>query len=352
MSPSTPMPHVLFLRDRDDDIALSVIEGFTEAGASIEAIAREEFSARHVARDRYNIVLACGPNTGSMMPVARCLEARRRADRPYFVWWLCENAPDLNWPARASQFLGGVRFRADRALERLGRDPAVPGFWTQGHRARVMGELGYFHARGLVDLLAVNSGLRAKVLGRLGIRAVFAPLGYAPIYGRDLGLVRDIDVLFLGRPGNRRRQSIVRALDADLSRRGYRLVVHDGSQGYLGYEERTLYLNRVKILLNVLKSPRDMTGCRLVMGMANQSLVVSETLADPTPFTPERHYVEARAARLSELVVHYLEDHAERQRITREAYRFVQSELDMGTVCRGLLRECGLVPRAEASIVG
>lgn len=347
MSPSTPMQDVLFLRDRDDDIALSVIEGFTEAGASIEAISREEFSADHVSRERYQVVLACGPNTGSMMPVARCLEACQPERRPFFVWWLCENAPDLQYPARVSQALGAVRFRADRTLERLGRDPAVMGFWTQGHRARVMGELGYFYARGLINLLAVNSGLRAKVLNRLGIRAVFAPLGYAPIYGRDLGLVRDIDVLFLGRPGNRRRQAIVRAISAELDRRGHRLVVHDGSQGYLGYEERTLYLNRVKILLNVLKSPRDMTGCRLVMGMANKALVVSETLADPTPFSLSQHYVEASSARLPEVVGHYLENHAERTRIVDEAYRFVRGELDMGSVCRNLIRACGFAPKRE-----
>jgi hypothetical protein len=70
--------------------------------------------------------------------------------------------------------------------------------------------------RGLPHVLAVSTLERQEFLAEHGIDSEFVPYGYrAESHGRDLGLERDIDVLFLGSLDVPRRKRILRRLERD-----------------------------------------------------------------------------------------------------------------------------------------
>jgi glycosyltransferase involved in cell wall biosynthesis len=144
--------------------------------------------------------------------------------------------------------------------------------------------------------------------------------------------VRDIDVLFLGEYRVRRRSRILRRL----KREGTDVVLlgsQSPTKGYWG-EARTELLNRTKILLHLPRYPGHLSD-RILMGMANGALVVSEPMYLPDPYEPGVHYVESSVDQMAETVRRYLADEESRRRITDAAYRFVTQELRLeGTYAR------------------
>ena len=67
-------------------------------------------------------------------------------------------------------------------------------------------------------------------------------------------------------------------------------------------------MNRTRIFLNVSRQPGQFSGERLVIGMANRALVLSEPIYRPTPFVPGVHYLEAALDSWPELVESLLAD--------------------------------------------
>ena len=51
-------------------------------------------------------------------------------------------------------------------------------------------------------------------------------------------------------------------------------------------------LNRAKIMLNISRYPGQLTGKRLILGMANKTLVVSEPMYLSEPYKSGQHYVD------------------------------------------------------------
>jgi len=277
-----------------------------------------------------DLVLAYGPfgAAGSMLPVARHL-LRRGERRPRFIWWLTEGVPALWLPRWSVVLLGRARVWLDQAI------PSHNGqVWARGHRLRICGELRRLQAQGVLDVLAVTSALRAAYLRRAGFEPVVVPLGYdADTYGCDLGVERDIDVCFVGKVDSRRRRVLLEREGTQLAKRGIRLTIATDLYG----EARTHFLNRSKIMLNILRAPHDFVGQRLMLGAANQALVVSEPMLDIAPFVDGKHLVISPLATLAETIEYYLAHDSERSAIAMEAYRFVRTHLTIEQMIGKLL---------------
>jgi hypothetical protein len=205
---------------------------------------------------------------------------------------------------------------------------------ARGHRLRIFGELRWVHSRGLLDVLAVTSASRAAYLQRRGFAPIVVPLGYHPAYyGEDLGLRRDIDVCFVGNVAAPRRRRLLAAVRDQLQRRGLALAVRDDLYG----EARTRFLNRCRIMLNILRAPQDFVGQRFLLAAANKTLIVSEPVSDREPFEAGRHLVVAPLDRLGEAVVHYLSHEAERRAVVDEAHRLITRDLTVAQMTGRIL---------------
>ena len=58
-------------------------------------------------------------------------------------------------------------------------------------------------------------------------------------------------------------------------------------------DERTRYLNRVQVLLTILRAPQDYVGQRFLLGAANKALVVTEPISNEEAFKADKHLVVA-----------------------------------------------------------
>lgn len=176
---------------------------------------------------------------------------------------------------------------------------------------------------GLPDFLVVSATGRQRFLAERGIVSHFVPFGYAPHMGRDLALPRDIDVLFIGSLDVPRRNRLLRFL----RQQGINLTaVGDWHDPACWGENRTLLLNRSRILLNFARTPAEYSGLRLLLGMANKALVISEPMYDPAPYVPGKHFVSAPVEQMPDLIRYYLDHEDERRLVVEEAHRFVTTE--------------------------
>lgn len=242
----------------------------------------------------------------------RRLKALPRYRRPYVLLWHSEPLP----PARAS----GLSLPwpdAREVAKILLRDPRATDVYTNYFTLRAL------HRAGIPDVLVLSSRGRQDFLAERGIHGHFAPLGCDSSMGRDLGLERDINVLFLGILNVRRRNRLLQSL----KNKGIKLT-EAGSwtdPAFWG-ENRTQLLNRTKILINLARTPAEFSGYRLSLGMANKALVISEPIFRPEPFVPGKHFVMVPTDQMAATIRHYLDAEDERTTITETASRFVQEE--------------------------
>ncbi len=288
----------------------------------------------------YDLVLGYGPfslDSGTLLPMAQRLAALPRAQRPAFAWWLTEGVPDPRLPGWLANWLAGLRLAADRrlALAPGQRRAGWRNVLASGHRLRILGQLRWAQARGVLSVLAVTSASRAGYLRQRGLRTIVVPLGYHRAYGADLGLPRDIQVAFLGNTDAPRRKRLLPGLLAQLAERGIRVQMENNLYG----EARNEYLNRSQILLNVLREPQDFVGQRFLLAAANKALVVSEPFNDSEPFIPGEHLAVAPPAELAETVAGYLADEAARAQLAERAHRFVTQELTVVQMAGRILHQ-------------
>jgi hypothetical protein len=249
--------------------------------------------------------------------LCRSLERRRRdgAPLPFVVVWHSEPLP-LPRPAPFPRQRLSLRELAKIVL----RDARATDPWTN---TRVLRRLA---RRRLCDLLVVTTPSRQAYLAEQGIRAELAPFGYHPSYGRDLGLERDIDVLFLGDLRVPRRRRLLARL------RGQGLRVESAGSWFSADtwgEPRTQLLNRTKILLNLQRFPGELAGLRMILGMANKALVVSEPIYMPGPYVEGTHWVGATIERMPEVIAPYLADPARRRPLVEAGFDLVTRTLTL-----------------------
>ena len=232
--------------------------------------------------------------------------------RPASVLWQIEPLP----PPAASGLRPARRHAREWAKVAL-RDPRINDPRSNWAILRAL------RRHGLPTAIAVSTGGRREFLAEQGVESTFAPFGHHEAFGRDLGLERDIDVMFLGAPDVPRRRRILRRL-----RRAGIAVVSEGAWGEKGLwgEERTVALNRTKILLNLGRHPGELSGLRLLKGMATRCCVLSEPIYDPRPFVPGLHYAEAPIESLAEEAAALLADDARRTAIADAGHAFALEE--------------------------
>ena len=208
------------------------------------------------------------------------------------------------------------------------RDRRASDAYTNFFRLRQM------HERKAVDLIVVTSRSRQRFLEEKGIPSRFIPLGFHPGMGRKLDLGRDIDVLFIGTLDDTRHRRAIRFL------RSNGINVHAlgswKSREFWG-EARTLLINRAKIFLNVQRHAGQYSGYRMLLGMGNSSMVLSEAVHDPFPYEPGVHYVSTTLEAMPDTIRRYLSDDAARLSIAEAGYRFVTESLTMKASMRELV---------------
>jgi hypothetical protein len=336
---------VLLLADRDADSLLAIRAGLASWGCEVQVCDRHSLKeCSGLPFPEFDLIFGYGPHNGTMMPVAdRILSTHPGNSRPFFVWWLLENLPDPRLPEWFSGVLASARVHADRWL----RSPVLGGTKTRlsslllrGQRFRILGELCWMWRQGVLGAIVTASEPRSQVFRRRGIPALTVPFGYHSAFGTDLGLQRDIDVVFLGQPGSRRRRLLLNRLSCQLAQLGLRLTIADGSSGFLHDMERTHFLNRCRVIVNLLKMPHDSVGHRFLLAAANKVLLISEPLYDCEQFEPGQHYIAVHPAQMAETIHYFCRHEEERARIADTAHRYVTEERTIHCMTGKILNYC------------
>ena len=258
---------------------------------------------------------------------------RRRGDSPFVLIWHSEPLP---LPAAAP--FTPERLSLREVAKILLRDARA----TDPHtNARVLRRM---HAHRLFDLLVVTTPSRQAFLAEQQIQAEMVPLGYHVSHGRDLGIARDIDVLFLGDLKVPRRRRLLARLESC----GLR-VERAGSwfsRDSWG-EARTRLLNRTRILLNLQRFPGELAGLRMILGMANKALVVSEPIFMAGPYVEGIHWIASEIERMPEVVASYLAAAERRQPIVDAAYALITQRM---TLTRSAARVIDLAAAANPAL--
>lgn len=278
-----------------------------------------------------DVVFTYGP-FGSLVPLANQLLACPPTKRPLFIWWITEQLPN---PALPEWILyGGGRLRS--RVERLAFRQRTIGEWqlkprlrwlaAKAHRFRYYGDLHWLRRTGILSILVTGSPWRADFLRVRGFDPFVPPSpNYRPKWGADLKLERDIPVLWLGKIATRRRKRLLHRVRTEMRQRGVEILVVDGIENpYIFGEERTILLNRTKIVLNLLRAKWDNHAGRYALAAQNRALIVTEPSYPHTSFLPEVHFVEAPIERMTDTICHYLENEDERQQIVERAYQFIR----------------------------
>ncbi|MDQ3081191.1 MAG: glycosyltransferase [Chloroflexota bacterium] len=233
--------------------------------------------------------------------------------RPFTVVWLTE---PLSEPAASG--LARPRLSMREIAKIVMRDVRATDVYTNYFCLRRLA------GAGIPDLLVVSTPSRKEFLADRGIASHWVPLGYSPAMGRDMNIARDIDVLFLGSPDDPRHRRSVKFL----RRRGVTVQVMGSWSGRASWgEPRTELINRTKIFLNLHRHAGMLSGTRLILGMANKALVVSEPIYDSRPFISGEHFVTAALEDMPRVIDSYLASQSERERIARSGFRFVTEHL-------------------------
>lgn len=96
-------------------------------------------------------------------------------------------------------------------------------------------------------------------------------------------------------------------------------------------------LNRTKILLNLARTPGEFPDLRLILGMANKALVLSEPIYRPDPFVAGRHFVTSSIDEMPQVIQYYLAHDMERATISARAYQLITQDVTMERSVRCIL---------------
>lgn len=238
--------------------------------------------------------------------------------------------------AACSALLSGL----DQELESTSQDELT--HLDVNSRYEILGRYQWMRSSydaGWLDRIVVSTQSKTDFLNKMGIPARVVPFGYHPNMGRDLGLEREIDVLFIGELEYGRRKPVLGRLVDELGKLGINLTVESGD---CYGDKRNELLSRSKICLNIPRFSWDIPAIRLFMSMGCGSMVVSEHSGDSAPFTPGQHFIQSSADQLPETIAYYLQHDDEREAIARNAQRLVTEELTLQNSISSILSPCDL----------
>lgn len=310
--------------DKGDGLAAMYAQTMTDLGC--EPV---EFMYNAPLPSSLDIVIVFGP-FGSLVPIIRQLLMQPAANRPVLTYWMTEQLPNPDLPEWFRYGVGQVRSK----IEQWAFQPDQQGYWqphpilgkliTKAHRYRYYGDLYWLRRLGLLTTLVIPSAWTGKFLQARGFDSIDPPPGYRSDWGRDLGLERDIPVLWIGKVGSSRRGRLLQQLRSDIKVVGIDLLMIDGEENpYVFGEERTRLLNRTKIMVNLLREEWDDNSMRFSLAAHNHALVITEPTLSHSDFVPGEHLVETPIERLAETICYYLTHETERKRITDQAYQLI-----------------------------
>ena len=285
--------------------------------------------------DNTEVVFSFGPY-GTFLTIPRQLAKMHPKKKPIFVHWNTEGIPDLRLPWKIMSSISKWRSWLGRFQDARKGSVTIPGtekllslFESRMLRFRYLGDYYYAHRRGWLDIFADTSEIYAKLHRKHGLPTIVAHWGATPQWYKDLGLERDIDVLWMGTRGTKRRSLILDRVRNKLELNGVRMHVADGKENpFIFGDERIYYLNRSKITLNITRTWYDDNFSRIALAAPNRSLVVSERVLPHCPsLLTGVHFVSAPVDQLAETILYYLNHEEARLRIVDNAYHLVTTKL-------------------------
>ena len=284
--------------------------------------------------ENVDVVFSYAPY-GKFIPIARQVGAIPEPVRPTLVHWNTEGMPDLRLPWLWVRFFSILRSWVGRldlakALDGTGQSGSLLSrFENRILRYRYIGDYYYAYRKGWLSVYADSSAVYAGIHRNHGLPTIVAPWGGTPLWYEDLALERDIDVLWMGKYGSRRRRILLTNTINELRARGLKVHVADNVENpFIFGKERTRYLNRARVTLNITRTWYDDNYSRFAMAAPNRSLIVSEPLLPHCPeYVPGVHYVSAPIEKIPETILAYLENDAARNEIIENAYKLVTTEL-------------------------
>jgi hypothetical protein len=284
-----------------------------------------------------DVVFSQGPY-GRFLQIPRRLSQLPPDQRPMLVHWNDEGLPDLRLPWTLMAAMGAWRSRVGRLvdspnalLRALGERPPLAWLQRRMMRFSYLGDYHYAYRQGWLTLLVDFSKIYADLHSAHGLPTLAVPWGAARSWSADLGLERNIDVLWMGARAGRRRSQLLDRVRRELGHLGIDMYIADNEEhAFIFGDERTHILNRAKITLNLTRTWYDDNYLRFPIVMPNRSLIVSETLLPHcTDYVPGQHYVSAPVAKLAETIHYYLVHESERRRIVENAFQLVTTELTL-----------------------
>ena len=328
-------------RDRPGIVAIphrSIRDGITEViSDELAALGYQPvyFQIGSLVPEKAEVVFSFGPY-GKFLTIPRQLAKMPPEQKPIFVHWNTEGIPDLRipWKIMSSvsewcSWLGRVKDSRNGSTNIHGTDRLYSIIESRISRFRYLGDYYYARRQGWLDIFADTSEIYAKIHRQHGLPTIVAHWGATPRWYKDLGLERDIDVLWMGTRGTKRRSLVLDRVRSELEASGVRMHVADGKENpFIFGDERIHYLNRSKITLNITRTWYDDNFSRIALAAPNRSLIVSElVLPHCTSFIAGTHYVSVPVEKLAKTILHYLDYKEERLRIIENAYRLVTTKL-------------------------
>lgn len=245
------------------------------------------------------------------------------ANVPPIVFWYTEQLPDPAQNPRIMYLTARSRYLLENGLLRLfdrfylKHNTLFERLQARAGRFRALGEILALQQLSLLKLVCVFSETNRLLFSQFGLQCKCIPFGYHRSFGANQGLNRDIDVVFLGSTRDSRRNRIIGDLEKMLLARRIKFVIKDGSEqrGSVHGVERTILLNRSRIMLNIMRQPWDDPVFRMLLAAPNNTMLLSEELEPSSvgPFNPNEHFIMAPLAELAEVIEYWLAHEQERQ---------------------------------------
>ena len=345
------MSSVLRYQDRPTTVAIphqNEIDGINEAiSDELNALGYQPIHFQIGSRipDKTEVVFSFGPY-GKFLTIPRQLAAMPPKEKPVFVHWNTEGIPDLRLPWNIMSSVSKWRSWVGRFQDARKGSATIPAaekllslFESRMLRFRYLGDYYYAHRQGWLDIFADTSEIYAQLHRKHGLPTIVAHWGATPQWYKDLGLERDIDVLWMGTRGTKRRSVILDRVRSKLESKGVRMHVADGKENpFIFGDKRIYYLNRSKITLNITRTWYDDNFSRIALAAPNRSLVVSERVLPHCPsLVTGIHFVSAPVEQLAEAILYYLANEKERLRIIDTAYDLITTKLSFRESIRSIM---------------
>jgi hypothetical protein len=294
-----------------------------------------QFQVGSAIPEKAEVVFSFGPY-GKFLTIPRQLAKLPPEQKPIFVHWNTEGIPDprIPWKLMSSvsgwrSWLGRIQDSRNGAAKVRGSERFFSLIKSRMSRFRYLGDYYYALRRGWLDIFADTSQIYAEIHRQHGLPTIVAHWGATPRWYKELGLERDIDVLWMGTRGTKRRSLLLDRVRSELEANGVRLHLADGKENpFIFGDERIHYLNRSKITLNITRTWYDDNFSRIALAAPNRSLVVSEPVLPHCPsFIAGTHYVSVPVDSLAQTILYYLDHEEERLHIVENAYRLVTTKL-------------------------